>query len=132
MVAEYELTHGLLLAADYGVPQRRARTIVIGSRVGPIGLPGPTHAKGTWRTVRDAIADLPERLETTELPTASVELFGRVVPGPFKGLDLHFGRRPRELSLRRYDACPPVAAGSTCPTTSFPAAGGRSRAAPPT
>ena len=107
MIAEYELTHGLLLAADYGVPQRRARTIVIGSRVGPIGLPRPTHAKGTWRTVRDAIADLPERLETTELPTASVELFGRAVPGPFKGLDLHFGRRPRELSLRRYDSVPP-------------------------
>jgi DNA (cytosine-5)-methyltransferase 1 len=113
MIAEYELAHGVLLAADYGVPQRRARTIVIGSRVGPIALPPPTHTKGlthtkeTWRTVRDAIAELPERLDTTELPTTSVELFGRAVPGAFKGLDLHFGRRPRELSLRRYDCVPP-------------------------
>jgi DNA (cytosine-5)-methyltransferase 1 len=113
MIAEYELAHGVLLAADFGVPQRRARTIVIGSRVGPITLPAPTHAKRLthtrkmWRTVRDAIADLPERLDTTELPTTSVELFGRAVPGAFKGLDLHFGRRPRELSLRRYDCVPP-------------------------
>lgn len=113
MIAGYELAHGVLLAADYGVPQRRARAIVIGSRVGPIALPPSSHAKGlthtrkSWRTVRDAIVDLPERLGTTELPTTSVELFGRAVPGAFKGLDLHFGRRPRELSLRRYDCVPP-------------------------
>jgi DNA (cytosine-5)-methyltransferase 1 len=107
MIADYTLAHGLLQAADHGVPQRRARTIVIGSRVGPIALPAPTHPKGTWRTVRDAIADLPQRPGTTELPATTVELFGSRVPGPFKGLDLHFGRRPRELSLRRYDCVPP-------------------------
>ena len=107
VIADYTLTHGVLQAADYGVPQRRARTIVIGSRVGPIPLPPPTHREGTWRTVRDAIADLPEQPDTTELPSATVEVFGRRVPGPFKGLDLHFGRRPRELSLRRYDCVPP-------------------------
>lgn len=113
MIADYELTHGLLLAADYGVPQRRTRAIVIGSRVGRIALPAPTHAKiptsdaRPWRTVRDAIAALPERPDTTELPVARAEFFGRAVPGLFKWLDLHFGRRPRELSLRRYDCVPP-------------------------
>jgi DNA (cytosine-5)-methyltransferase 1 len=103
----YALTHGVLQAADYGVPQRRARTIVIGSRVGAIPLPPPTHRRGTWRTVRDAIADLPEQPGTTELPVTTVEVFGRCVAGPYKRLDLHFGRRPRELSLRRYDCVPP-------------------------
>ena len=45
MLKEYELRHGVLLAADYGVAQRRPRTIVIGSRIGEIALPAPTHAK---------------------------------------------------------------------------------------
>lgn len=113
MIADYELTHGLLLAADYGVPQRRNRTIVIGSRIGRIDLPAPTHARDSllgarpWRTVRDAIATLPERPVTTELPATRAEFFGRPVPGRFSGLDLHFGRRPREMSLRRYDCVPP-------------------------
>jgi DNA (cytosine-5)-methyltransferase 1 len=114
MIKDYELTHGLLLAADFGVPQRRTRTIVIGSRVGQPELPTPTHARsGTftdlapWRTVRDAISRLPARPITTELPAAKVEYFGQVVPGQFKWLDLHFGRNPRELSLMRYDCVPP-------------------------
>jgi DNA (cytosine-5)-methyltransferase 1 len=114
MIADYELTHGLLLAADYGVPQRRTRTIVIGSRIGKIDHPLPTHSRiptldGTepWRTVRDAIASLPERPSTTELPAASTTFFGQLVPGQFKWLDLHFGRNPRELSLQRYDCIPP-------------------------
>jgi DNA (cytosine-5)-methyltransferase 1 len=115
MIRDYELTHGLLLAADYGVAQRRTRTIVIGSRVGRIPLPQPTHAKDptldetvkSWRTVRNRIAALPERPTTTELPAATTIFFERTVPGQFKWLDLHFGRRPRELSLRRYDCVPP-------------------------
>ena len=36
MIKGYKLSHGLLLAADYGVAQRRPRTIVIGSRIGKI------------------------------------------------------------------------------------------------
>ncbi|MCE3551335.1 DNA cytosine methyltransferase [Pseudonocardia sp. RS11V-5] len=114
MIEDYELTHGLLLAADYGVPQRRTRTIIIGSRVGRIPHPEPTHSKfptlsGTqpWRTVRDAISALPERPDTTELPDTKTDYFGRVVPGEFKWLDLHFGRKPREQSLLRYDCIPP-------------------------
>ncbi len=114
MIADYELSYGLLLAADYGVPQRRTRTIVIGSRVGRIDHPRPTHSRlptcgdtSPWRTVRDAIAALPERPATTELPTATAEYFGRTVPGQFRWLDLHFGRNPRELSLQRYDCIPP-------------------------
>lgn len=39
MVKDYQLSYGLLLAADHGVAQRRLRTIVIGSRIGPIPLP---------------------------------------------------------------------------------------------
>jgi DNA (cytosine-5)-methyltransferase 1 len=113
MIKDYELSHGVLLAADYGVAQRRPRAIVIGSRIGPIPLPEPTHAKDPlphqqpWRTVRDRIHLLPERPDTTELPKTTTRFFGEDVPGTFKGIDLHFGRQPRELSLRRYDCVPP-------------------------
>lgn len=113
MLSGYKLTSGLLLAADYGVAQRRVRTIVIGSRVGEPELPKPTHAKiptddlKPWVTVRERIGKLPEHPSPTSLPQAKTTYFGETVPGQFKWLDLHFARNPRELSLLRYDCVPP-------------------------
>ncbi|WP_236592978.1 DNA cytosine methyltransferase [Mycobacterium intracellulare] len=113
LISDYKLSHDVLLAADYGVAQRRPRTIVIGSRIGPIEMPKPTHArvpKGDlkpWVTVRDRIGKLPERPSTTALPDTRTTFFGETIPGVFKALDLHFGRNPRELSLQRYDCVPP-------------------------
>ncbi len=119
MIADYELTHEVLLAADYGVAQRRPRTIVIGSRVGRIDLPAPTHAKAPaeflspwgavrpWETVRSRIAGLPEKPERVDMPESKATFFGRQIAGVFKGMDLHFGRQPRPLSLERYDHVPP-------------------------
>ncbi len=118
-LAEYEIRFGVLNAADYGVPQRRRRTIVIGSRVGPIELPKPTHSSRDgsgglprWTTVRDAFEEIPWATTTTEMP-ASQSTFTDIVgteitePGVFKEPDLHFGRRPTPLSLARYDCVPP-------------------------
>lgn len=115
LLSDYTLRYGVLNAADYGVPQRRRRTIVIGSRIGPIDLPAPTHAKTPsegsglkpWRTVREAIAGLPERPDSTSLPESKVEFFDEMMPGIFKGLDLHVRRTPTPLSLERYDHVPP-------------------------
>ena len=42
---KYELTYGHLNAADFGVAQRRIRTILIGSRIGRIELPTATHSR---------------------------------------------------------------------------------------
>ena len=39
----YFVTPGILNAADYGVPQRRKRAIVLASRTGLLPLPTPTH-----------------------------------------------------------------------------------------
>ena len=103
----------VLNAADYGVPQRRARTIVIASRVGPIDHPAPTHAKDgrggllPWNGVRTAIDGLPPRPTTTELPATTDRFFGRTVPGPFKMAEIHFARKPNAISLERYDHVPP-------------------------
>ncbi len=46
----------ILDAADYGVPQRRRRMILLGSRIGAVDFPPPCQRRGT---VRDAIGDLP-------------------------------------------------------------------------
>jgi DNA (cytosine-5)-methyltransferase 1 len=89
----YEITAAVLNAADYGVPQRRRRTIAIGSRLGKAELPAPTHSSPTalrlnglaWRTFRDAVAGLP--LEPN-------------------GINWHRSRNPRPLSLERYRAIP--------------------------
>jgi DNA (cytosine-5)-methyltransferase 1 len=112
-ISDYDLSSGVLLAADYGVAQRRPRTFVIGSRIGKIPLPPPTHANRVtgdlrpWETVGSRIAGLPERPETADLPQSTERFFGESVPGIFKGLDIHFGRTPTALSLERYDFIPP-------------------------
>jgi DNA (cytosine-5)-methyltransferase 1 len=90
--AGYEIDARVLNAADYGVPQRRLRAFVIGSRVGPVSWPSPTHAdpkRGSklppWKTFRDAVAGLP------------------LVPD---GHRWHVRRNPRPDTLIRYEAVP--------------------------
>ncbi|MDE3819748.1 DNA cytosine methyltransferase [Sinorhizobium meliloti] len=97
---------GVLNTANFGAPQTRKRTIVIGwnrSEI-PFGveLPEPTHIEPSlrgssnlpvWRTVRDAIGDLPAEPIGID--------FG--FDGP---LNLHFGRTPTEKSQKRYRAVP--------------------------
>lgn len=93
LLKDYTLRHGVLNAADYGVPQRRKRTIVIGSRIGPVDLPPPSHARDPepesrclpWRTVRDAISGLPERPGSRDLPDSRTEFFHEIMPGRLQG-----------------------------------------------
>lgn len=95
----------VIQAANYGVPQTRRRAVIIGWKrdlgVDPTFPPLHTHAAPSshsnlphWRTVWDAIADLPSPVGT--------EIRGESPP-----LNLHFGRRPTEKSLLRYRAVPP-------------------------
>ena len=58
----YNVKHRVLDAADYGVPQRRERLIVVGVREGRFDFPEPTHGPGRdrdWVTVRNALFDCP-------------------------------------------------------------------------
>lgn len=102
-----------LNAADYGVPQIRHRAFIIGCKFADPAefFPGPrtnynpktrhaqlalgeySHGARPWSSVREAIADLPEP-EGTEI---------RDLPAP---LDLHFGRNPTPMSMKRYRAIP--------------------------
>lgn len=83
----------ILNAADYGVPQRRRRAIVLGSRIGTCVWPKPTHfalSTGSvggqpWRTFREAVEGLPLK------PS---------------GRNWHRPRNPRPVSLERYMTIP--------------------------
>ena len=61
--AGYVCQYELLNAADYGIPQIRKRMVIVGERTASpkpsFQFPQPTHTIGNYRTVRDAIADLP-------------------------------------------------------------------------
>jgi DNA (cytosine-5)-methyltransferase 1 len=58
----YSTWHGVLNAADYGVPQTRKRAILIASRTRKVGRPAPTHGKDAglfapvpWQTMAEAL-----------------------------------------------------------------------------
>ena len=93
----YMVEGKILVAADYGAPQVRKRTIIIGSRVGPVIFPEQTNVNPDkrdlqtrhlpdWVSVRQAIGDLPF------VPT---------------GYSLHIGRNPTPKSIQRYRHIPP-------------------------
>lgn len=96
-----------LNAADFGTPQRRVRTIIVGSRIGPVVDPAHTHAREagdlpSWRSVRDAIEGLALQPDDTRLPARADTFFGQRVAGPFKLHEIHVGRNYRPESLERY------------------------------
>ena len=53
----YHYSYKVVDFSDYGVPQKRHRLVLLGSKLGPISLIPPTHLNKK-RTVRDAIGDL--------------------------------------------------------------------------
>ena len=113
-LADYEITTAVLNAADYGVPQRRRRTIVIGRRGGAPALPLPSHSRELtldteeWLTVRDAIGHVAhEPLHRDSLHTDTVTPFEGEVRGTYAMEEIHIGRVPTDLSLKRYALIPP-------------------------
>ncbi len=102
----FSIQAGILNSANYGAPQTRRRTIIVGCKTNSISCPitfppQETHSAPStnnelpnWLTVKDAIGDLPDPVGT--------EI--RQCPPP---LDLHFGRNPTPTSLERYKMVPP-------------------------
>lgn len=65
----YLTTHGVVNTSDYGIPQRRKRLILIGTRNSKVSPTFPIKTNGNveasdnltkWVTVKDAIGDLPK------------------------------------------------------------------------
>ncbi|NEO92512.1 MAG: DNA cytosine methyltransferase [Moorea sp. SIO3G5] len=69
--AGYTITEPVqvLNAADFGVPQKRRRLFLLGSRLGeaPVAYPSSELGSHQWVTVKDAIADLPNLDDFPEL-----------------------------------------------------------------
>ncbi len=107
----YTFQHRVLNAADYGAPQARKRTVIIGHlRTLPFpGWPEPTHV-GKHRSVRDAFeeAEVPAKPDGIDLPSERhVEVDGKELAGPFTRKDLHLGRRYTQLSKDRFKEIDP-------------------------
>jgi DNA (cytosine-5)-methyltransferase 1 len=101
----FDVTCEVLLAADYGAPQTRRRTVIVGYKrelaaavsFPPLrtnAAPGSLGNLPVWKTVRDAIGDLP--------PPVGTDIRSKKAP-----LNLHFGRNPTAKSELRYRAVPP-------------------------
>lgn len=111
-LAEFRTQVFRLNAADYGTPQKRIRTIVVGSRIGPVGDPVATHAKtatsklSAWRSLREVFLEGPVVLNPdvceTWLPEATVEFQGASVEGAFELQELHVTQNYALTSQIRY------------------------------
>ncbi|HEY1349877.1 MAG TPA: DNA cytosine methyltransferase [Ktedonobacteraceae bacterium] len=83
----YHLTFGVLNAADYGVPQKRLRFVLIGTRLPcELCLPRQTHSSDPhagllpWRTLRDAIGDLVESAPLHAHYSPTFQHYFRLIP----------------------------------------------------
>lgn len=64
----YTVTYQLYNAADYGVPQKRERVMIVGVAKGIKGFvpPTPERSKAEWLTAKEAIFDLEKKAENSE------------------------------------------------------------------
>ena len=91
----YKISYALLNAANYGVPEKRERIIIIGHIGERVPIPSPTHSEdgdyGTmkWVTLGDVIGDLSHRSDLHYIPL-------RMKIEPFKAL-LKEGQNWRDL-----------------------------------
>lgn len=88
----YAINRDVLLAADYGVPQRRQRLIIVGSLEGCPALPVPTHTgpheRRVWErgnslmhvTAEEAIGDLAHRDDLAEPEEVVAGKYGHLLP----------------------------------------------------
>ncbi|MEV0106233.1 DNA cytosine methyltransferase [Nocardia sp. NPDC050799] len=105
-LADYTFETFVLNSADYGSPQARKRTVVIGRHRDLPASGAPPTTTTRQRTVRDAFAGVPAAVTERELPDQHVEFAGRSFPGAFKTSQLHVTRKFEDRSLARFASIP--------------------------
>lgn len=108
LLSDYDVEANILNAADFGAPQARKRTIVIGHHrdLPAPGMPVPSHL-GRHVTVRAALKGVRRAVIRTDLPDRWTELHGRIARGSFLTTELHVGRTYEARSLARIRSIPP-------------------------
>ncbi|MFB6726265.1 DNA cytosine methyltransferase [Kribbella sp. NPDC056345] len=107
LLSQYRLHAAVLNSADYGAPQARRRTVVIGSHrdLEAPGLPAPTHI-GRHVSVRSALKRVTPKVTKTDLPDRSTDFRGTTFPGSFRTKELHLNRNYTSLSKARFRCIP--------------------------
>ncbi|MFE3516770.1 DNA cytosine methyltransferase [Streptomyces sp. NPDC059166] len=124
LLKDYIIRHELISADEYGVPQRRRRTILLGARkdlVAPgsgerleelseyelLNLLFPAPRQDDPVTVWQTISDLILKKLDSQLPERAMMINGSSIQGPFRMGELHLRRNGiTEHSLKRYSHIP--------------------------
>ena len=115
----YKISYGILCAYDFGVPQTRERTIIIGSLNGKITL--PKHNNTPYRTVRDAISDLAylesgEGNEISDYQNSAENDYQRFLRQNSTKLYNHKATSHSEIALKKLRMIPPEGDKRSMPT----------------
>lgn len=115
-LAGYAFEHRILNAADFGAPQARKRTVVLGHRrdLEPPSFPSVTHAArpaGTELqkhvTVGQALLGVPNVPDMDATFTSRrISYAGMSMKGHFSPRELHWNRQYQQISLDRFAAIP--------------------------
>ncbi len=114
----YSLEHGVLNAADYGVPQNRRRAIIIGKLNGKAPkLPVPQNEKVTiWDAISDlAFLESGEGIETQEYKNAPETEYQKKLRGNSTILYNHIATKHSPVALERLAMIPPNAGKEVLP-----------------
>lgn len=81
--AGYSVSHDLLDASEFGVPQVRKRVVILASRLGRLDLPDPTHGGRLQPlvTFRDAVQGLSPHQDFVRLRDKQSEVLKHLGPG---------------------------------------------------
>jgi DNA (cytosine-5)-methyltransferase 1 len=90
LAKDFSLDYHTVDMVDYGVPQRRRRLVLVGSRLGTLDLPQP---KGPKLTVRSAIASLPEPERSSDPIHRSLSVHSEAVMQRIKRIPKDGGSR---------------------------------------
>lgn len=108
---DYRVTASVLDAADYGVPQRRRRALVVGHRRSVPPLP-PFKPTVLDKSRQETVGQTFEMLEeivggpTATMPSSIYEFEDHGLPGAFKTSQLHVTREVQSITRERIEAIP--------------------------
>ena len=96
----YNVTDAVLDVADFGVPQRRKRLVVLASSLGTLSHPAPAKSR---KTVRDAIAGLPPPKQSEDPLNSLTEARSERIAALIRRVPRNGGSRtdlPRKFALK--------------------------------